>query len=100
MKENNIRQSGDYDAPFCEQQYTCHVFWSQVEYKIVCFIYVLDSCGLDIVEKLLNQKTQVSQSESFTNFDFKTTIACLALTEKLEDLSSLFCLQNWPFHLG
>ena len=22
MKEDNISQSGDYDAPFCEQQYT------------------------------------------------------------------------------
>ena len=22
MKENNISQLGDYDAPFCEQQYT------------------------------------------------------------------------------
>ena len=22
MKEDNIRQLGDYDAPFCEQQYT------------------------------------------------------------------------------
>ena len=50
--------------------------------------------------QLLNQKTQVNQSESFNNFTFKTTIACLALTAKLEDLSSLFCLQNWPFHLG
>ena len=28
MKEDNIRQLGDYDAPFCEQQYThgsCHI---------------------------------------------------------------------------
>ena len=45
-------------------------------------------------------ETQVNQSESLTNFALKTTIACLALTAKLEDLSSLFCLQNWPFHLG
>ena len=52
------------------------------------------------LSQLLNQNTQVNQSESFTNFAFKTTIACLALTAKLEDLSSLFCLQNWPFHLG
>ena len=44
--------------------------------------------------QLLNQKTQVNQSESLTNFAFKPTIACLALTAKLEDLSSLFCLQN------
>ena len=41
--------------------------------------------------QLLNQKTQVNQSESFTNFGFKTTIACLALTATLEYLSSLFC---------
>ena len=52
-------------------------------------------------------ETQVNQSESFTNFAFKQlcdwpcpSIACLALTVKLEDLSSLFCLQNWPFHLS
>ena len=28
MKEDNISRSGDYDAPFCEQQYTygsCHI---------------------------------------------------------------------------
>ena len=28
MKEDNISQLGDYDAPFCEQQYThgsCHI---------------------------------------------------------------------------
>ena len=28
MKEDNISHSGDYDAPFCEQQYTygsCHI---------------------------------------------------------------------------
>ena len=42
----------------------------------------------------------INQSESFTNFAFKTTIACLAVTAKLEDLSRLFCSQNWPFHLG
>ena len=26
MKENNISRLGDYDAPFCEQQYT---YWSR-----------------------------------------------------------------------
>ena len=36
--------------------------------------------------QLLNQKTQVNQSESFTNFAFKTTIACLALTAKFVKL--------------
>ena len=65
-----------------------------------CNSKVSDSGLFYVCSKLLNQKTQVSQSESFTNFAFKTTIACLALTAKLEDLSSLFCLKNWPFHLG
>ena len=54
--------------------------------------------------QLLNQKTQVNQSESFTNFAFKTNIACLALTAKLEDLSSaiLFAglaLPSWLRHI-
>ena len=34
MKEDNISQLGDYDAPFCEQQYThgpCYI--SLFEYK-------------------------------------------------------------------
>ena len=32
MKEDNISQSGDYDAPFCEQQYThvsCYISLSK-----------------------------------------------------------------------
>ena len=68
--------------------------WNSKDSDSDCFTCAANS------SQLINQKTQVNQSESFTNFAFKTTIACLALTAKLEDLSSLFCLQNWPFHLG
>ena len=32
----------------------CHIFWSQVEYKIVCFIYV-DEARNDIEELVANQ---------------------------------------------
>ena len=35
MKEDNISQLGDYDAPFCEQQYTHASFFLFVQIQII-----------------------------------------------------------------
>ena len=66
---------------------------------------VLHDCAA-ISSQLLNQKLKsINRNPSPTLLSKQlcdwlcTSIACLALTVKLEDLSSLFCLQNWPFHL-
>ena len=32
----------------------CHIFWSQVEYKIVCFISIGDQCGHASLEDFEN----------------------------------------------
>ena len=35
MKEDSISQSGDYDVPFCEQQYTHGSCYISVRIKII-----------------------------------------------------------------
>ena len=69
-------------------------------------VTVLHNCAA-ISSQLLNQKLKsINRNPSPTLLSKQLcdwlcpSIACLALTVKLEDLSSLFCLQNWPFHLS
>ena len=54
--------------------------------------------------QLLNQKTQVNQSESFTNFAFKTTIACFRVNSKIGRFLKLIlfaelALPSWLRHI-
>ena len=65
MKEDNIRQLGDYDAPFCEQQYThgsCYItlfkfksFDQLIPPKLPQILDIYSVVALQIAKKATNK---------------------------------------------
>ena len=45
MKENSISQLGDYDAPFCEQQYTHCFLYLFVQIQIISSVNTLQTAS-------------------------------------------------------